>query len=341
MLIKIAKWLLILVVVAACAAAFASWRYYERYLDAAGPSTEDIIVQIPSGAGFSQITNILRDGGAINEPLLFRIHGQLTGLDTELKAGEYLVPAGISPRELLATIARGDALMHAVTVPEGLNNVQVFAIVEAAEILTGPMPDELPPEGWLLPETYLVQRGETRIELVERMKTDLQEVLNEAWANRAENLPLQSKEEALILASIIEKETALPDEYGKVSSVFINRLNDGMLLQTDPTVIFSLTEGKEPLGRELLRRDLQVDHPYNTYRYPGLPPGPIANPGRGAIQAAVNPDTTDYYYFVADGTGGHAFGKTLAEHNRNVAKWREFQRRPKPPATPEPKPEGG
>jgi UPF0755 protein len=192
-------------------------------------------------------------------------------------------------------------------------------------VLVGDMPEAPPGEGELLPETYMFARGTTRTEIIERMRSDMAALLAELWESRQEGLPLESPEEALILASIIEKETAVPDEYGLVAGVFVNRLRRGMLLQTDPTVIYAITRGEGPLGRQLLRRDLEVDDPYNTYRYPGLPPGPIANPGRGALEAALDPAETDYLYFVADGTGGHAFARTLDEHNRNAARWRRIR----------------
>ena len=183
----------------------------------------------------------------------------------------------------------------------------------------------MPPEGSLLPETYLFTRGDTRAEIIARMQAAMTAV-DRLWAERAAGLPLDTPEEAVILASIIEKETGVNSERAVVAGVFVNRLRRGMRLQTDPTVIYALTNGERPLGRELWRRDLEVDSPYNTYKVVGLPPGPIANPGLSALEAAMNPAETEYFYFVADGSGGHAFAKTLRDHNRNVAEWRRFQR---------------
>jgi len=231
----------------------------------------------------------------------------------------------MSPDAILALLESGKVVLHPVAVPEGLTVHEVLALLAASDVLSGDLPPP-PPEGTLLPDTWLVPRGEPRTAIVERMRTAMAEELARAWAARQADLPLRTPEEALTLASIIEKETAVPAEYPLVAAVFVNRLRRGMPLQTDPTVIYALAEGRGPLGRELTRADLQFDHPYNTYRIPGLPPGPIANPGHAALAAATAPATVDYLYFVADGSGGHAFAATLAEHNRNVAKWRKLRR---------------
>jgi UPF0755 protein len=200
-----------------------------------------------------------------------------------------------------------------------------MAALEAAEGLTGPLPDP-PPQGSLLPETYFFENGETRAAMLARMQKAMTDALAELWPQRAENLPFDTPEQAVVLASIVEKETGVAAERPQVASVFVNRLRRGMPLQSDPTVIFALTGGEADLGRPLLRADLQVDHPVNTYVVNGLPPTPIANPGRASLEAVLNPAETDFLYFVADGTGGHAFARTLAEHNRNVARWRAVQR---------------
>jgi len=306
-------------------AAGGGWWLLERYLDQPGPAVEEQLIDLPRGTGLAGIAARLETAGVIDDARTFRIAARVIGRDRRLRAGEYRIPARASPRDVLDILESGQIVLHALTIPEGLATVEALALIRGHPILVGEMPEELPGEGELLPETYLFARGTTRAEIIERMRLDMAELLAALWANRQEGLPLESPEEALILASIIEKETAIADEYRLVAGVFVNRLRRGMLLQTDPTVIYAITRGEAPLGRQLLRRDLEIDDPYNTYRYPGLPPGPIANPGRGALEAALDPAETDYLYFVADGTGGHAFARTLQDHNRNAARWRRIR----------------
>lgn len=303
----------------------AGWWLLGRYMDTPGPLAQEQVIELERGSGLAGIALNLEAAGVVDDARIFRLAARLTGRDRKLRAGEYLVPAAISPNALLDLLESGRVVLHALTVPEGLTTAETLALVAADPVLTGPMPEVTPGEGTLLPETYHFPRGTTRVGIVEQMQTEMATLLAELWAGRQPDLPLATPQEALTLASIIEKETAVPDEYGLVAGVFVNRLRRGMLLQTDPTVIYALTRGQGPLGRQLLRRDLEVDDPYNTYVHAGLPPGPIANPGRGALEAAVAPAETDYLYFVADGTGGHAFAKSLAEHNRNVAKWRKVR----------------
>ena len=222
--------------------------------------------------------------------------------------------------EVIDKLAAGDIVYHQLTVPEGLMSIQVAEIINKAPNLGG---EALPKfeEGGFLPETYTYKYGDTREDVVDDARRASRKVLEQAWKNRDGDLPIGSPEELLVLASIIEKETAVEAERGIVASVFVNRLRRGMKLQTDPTVIYALTEGKEELGRSLKRRDLFVDSPYNTYKYYGLPPGPICNPGAASIWAAAHPADTDYLYFVADGKGGHNFSTSLKEHNRKVRAW--------------------
>ncbi|MEZ5823844.1 MAG: endolytic transglycosylase MltG [Geminicoccaceae bacterium] len=316
---------LVLVAFVGAAVAAGGWWYLDRFLNTPSSQAEERVVMLEPGTGVAQIAQKLADAGIIEDPLLFRVGARLLQRDRRLKAGEMVFPASLTPLQVFDILEEGKAVQYRIVVPEGLTSFEVMEIVAKDETLEGEMPDGIPAEGTLLPETYFYSRGETRAAVVERMKEAMQEALDEAWTGRADNLPIETPEEALVLASIIEKETSIPEEYGVVASVFVNRLNKGMMLQTDPTVIYALTEGKGPLGRRLLRKDLEVDSPYNTYRIAGLPPGPIANPGRAAIHAAVNPDDTPYIYFVADGTGGHAFAKTLDEHNRNAAEWRRIR----------------
>lgn len=312
-----------LTVLAVVAALAVFW--FVRAFEAPGPLAEDRVVEIPRGAALGAIADRLVAEGVVENRWVFYGGVMVAGEERGLRAGEYLFPAGVSGAGAMDILRSGRAVAYSITIPEGLTSREVVDLLMADANLVGEI-ETVPAQGSLLPETYQYIRGDTRGEIVERMQRAMSETLAELWAARPEGLPLETPEQALVLASIIEKETGVGSEREVVSSVFINRLNRGMMLQTDPTVIYSLTNGEAPLGRALRRRDMSVDSPYNTYRYRGLPPGPIANPGRSALAAALNPADTDFLYFVADGTGGHAFAKTLREHNRNVAEWRRIQR---------------
>lgn len=312
-----------LLLIAAVAAG--GWLYLDHWLRQPGPLAGPAAVELPTGVGVAGIARRLAEAGAIDSALLFQLAVRREGQERRLRAGEYALEPGMSPAAIIDRLVRGEVLLHRIAVPEGRTVREVYAILQGAEVLSGELPAP-PPEGSLLPETYLVPRGEPRARVVERMRAGMRKALDELWPGRAPDLPLASPEEALILASIIEKETAVPAEYPLVASVMVNRLRRGMRLQTDPTVIYGLTQGAGALGRELTTADLEADHAWNTYRVTGLPPSPIANPGRAALEAALKPASTDYLYFVADGSGGHAFAATLEEHNRNVARWRKLQR---------------
>ncbi|MEO1089463.1 MAG: endolytic transglycosylase MltG [Pseudomonadota bacterium] len=294
-------------------------------LESPGPNAEPVQVLIERGTGVRGIAGQLADAGVVSSPWLFEAAARFSTDERPLRAGEYVFPAGVPMARVLETVRQGQSIQHRFTVPEGWTVAQVMEALAADPVLVGDLPDA-PAEGRLLPDTYFFERGETRAGLLARVERALTETLDAAWAERDESVPFADADEALVLASIIEKETSVAEEREIVAGVFVNRLRKSMLLQTDPTVIYALTKGDEPLGRALTRRDLQVDDPYNTYRYPGLPPGPIANPGREAIRAALNPADTEYLYFVADGTGGHAFARTLDGHNRNVQAWRQLVR---------------
>jgi UPF0755 protein len=284
-------------------------------------------VAVPQGANLDQVSAMLAENGVISDPRIFRLGARYKGLAGRIQAGEFEVPAGASMEEVLQCLVDQSTcrrVTYSITLVEGWTSWQAVEALKAFEVLTGEI-DEIPPEGSLAPDTYEVDRGDARAQVIARMQAAQAEILARAWENRAEGLPLDTPQEALILASIIEKETAVAAERRRVAAVFVNRLRRGMKLQTDPTVIYGLTEGKGTLGRGLRRSELQKPTPWNTYVVAGLPPTPIANPGKASIEAAVNPLETDELYFVADGTGGHVFARTLAEHNRNVRKWRRIE----------------
>lgn len=318
----LASFLLLLVLAGGLAAA-GYWGY--RQFTAAGPATADTQLVVPRGAGASAIAAQLAATGVVHDALIFKLGVRLFSQGRPLRAGEYLFPARASAREVMELLIEGRTVVRKLTVAEGLTSREVLALVAGAEAMEGEVPPP-PPEGALLPETYHYSWGDSRPELVARMQEAMRSALAELWPGRAEGLPIETPEQALILASIVEKETGVDSERPRVAAVFVNRLNQGMPLQSDPTVIFALTKGEKPLGRALLRADLALDDPYNTYVNAGLPPGPIANPGKAAIAAVLNPAATKELYFVADGSGGHAFAETLEEHNRNVAKWRKLQK---------------
>ena len=297
----------------------------ERGFEAPGPLAEEVVVHVPRGSGLAATADALLAAGAIRSADRFALGSWLRGGARSLKAGEYRISPGASMASILAQIRAGRVVQRRLLIREGSSAAEVAAALAAAPYLAGDIPAP-PAEGSVAPDTYFFLRGDGRQALLDQMRDAQDRILAELWAERAAGLPFDSPAEALVLASIIEKETAVGAERGLVASVFINRLRRGMRLQSDPTVIYGLTGGRAPLGRELLRRDLRDESPYNTYRHHGLPPGPICNPGRAAIAAALQPEESDYLYFVADGSGGHAFATNLAAHNRNVANWRRSRR---------------
>ncbi|MEQ9170646.1 MAG: endolytic transglycosylase MltG [Rhodospirillales bacterium] len=315
---------LVLCVLAAVTAG-GGWLWFSKQISRDGPHAADEIVLIPPGSHIQAVAKTLVQRGIVRSDLLFRLAGRLDGADRALKSGEFRIPARASVTGVLNVLTRGETVARTFTIPEGLTVVEALAIVAKAEGLMGPLPSP-PDEGRLLPETYHYAYYDTKVQAVRRMEQAMDAALAKAWAGRDEGLPLNSPAEALVLASIVEKETGVASERARVAGVFLNRLKRGMKLQSDPTVIYGLTEGKVPLGRELTRADLNAPTPWNTYAVHGLPPTPIANPGLAAINAVLHPQATKDLYFVADGTGGHAFAETLLEHNRNVAKWRKIQR---------------
>lgn len=286
-----------------------------------GPAQFDRTVVLAKGSGLKDIAQTLASAGIIELPLVFRLGVRMGGWARGLRAGEYLFPAQTSMRGAVEILRKGITVVRRVTAPEGLSSAQIIALLRRTEGLRGDI-SQTPAEGTLLPETYHFSYGDGRAELLKRMTEAMNETLAGLWPGRAQGLPLASPDEARILAAMVEKETSLPEERPRIAGVFINRLRRGMRLQSDPTVVYGLTGGIHPLGRALRRADLDRHTPYNTYRIPALPPGPIANPGRAAIYAVLHPTVSKDLYFVADGTGGHAFAATFAQHRRNVRRWR-------------------
>lgn len=306
-------------IVLAIVAGFAVQAYQK-----AGGITQDKLVYIESGQSARAIAHDLKQQGLLDKTGEYLFLGAVRLGNKSLKAGEYNIPARASIADVVSLLDSGKTYQRYVTVAEGLTSTEIVALLNEEPALTGTIED-IPPEGTLLPETYSYSYGDKRQDVLRRMQTALDTALQQAWENRQEGLPYKTPEEAVIMASIIEKETGVAAEREKVAGVFVNRLETGMMLQSDPTVIYALTHGKAPLERALTRMDWKVDSPYNTYKNTGLPPTPIANPGVKSIHAALNPADHDYFYFVADGTGGHAFAKTLKEHNNNVIKWRRIR----------------
>lgn len=297
-----------------------SWR-------AEGPLQDRRVVYIPRGTGGAKIAAILEKKGVIENALTFRLLARINRVGGTLKAGEYKFPARSSIADVIARMQAGDVVQRRVTVPEGLTSAEIAELINNTGRLEGHV--EPPEEGSLLPDTYHFVRDDSREELIARMQRAMETSLAEAWSKRDADIPLKTPEEAVVLASIVEKETSVAAERARIAGVFYNRIAKGMPLQSDPTVIYAITEGKERLGRPLLRSDLAAESPYNTYRNTGLPPGPIANPGLDALKAVLNPEKHGFFYFVADGTGGHAFSESLKEHNKKVAEWRAFLRKQK------------
>ncbi|MCU0818769.1 MAG: endolytic transglycosylase MltG [Beijerinckiaceae bacterium] len=313
--------------------AFAGVTIANREFAEPGPLPTDKVVIIERGSTTEDIVETLSREGVVARPsllwavLLWRdISSKFgsEGANRRAKSGEYLFRQSASMSEVVETITSGRSIQHAITIPEGLTSEQIVERLMQNELLTGEIAS-VPAEGSLLPDTYRINRGTSREALIARMASEQRRVLNEIWNRRAKDLPLRNPRELVTLASIVEKETGRADERPRVASVFYNRLDKKMRLQSDPTIIYGIVGGKATLGRPISRADIDRPTAYNTYTIPALPPGPIANPGRAAMEATANPSRTRDLYFVADGTGGHAFAETLEQHNRNVARWRQIE----------------
>ena len=315
---------IILIVLAAAALAGGAW-WEDNYFTQPGPAPAQTVLVISPGSGLNRIAATLTEAGVVGNGLLFRAGIMRRGRTAQLKAGEYAFPAHASEAQVMDMLVAHRTLEHRLTIAEGLTSDAAVALIKADPVLTGDVP--VVPEGSLLPETYLFERGTTRSELLARMHKAQETLLAQLWPKRKEGLPFASQEDALKLASMVEKETAIASERPRIAAVFINRLQNGMKLESDPTIIYGLTKGA-PLGHPLRQSELATPNPYSTYQIAGLPPTPISNPGRDAIQAALSPPDSQELYFVANGTGGHVFAKTAAEHQKNVAQWRKIEQQP-------------
>ena len=300
--------------------------YGKKLIEAPGPLLEDKVVNIPARAGKRDIADTLQREGVIDvNPWAFVGSVFALRASSELKPGEYSFQKNASLRDVIATMVEGKVVQHAVTIPEGLTSEQIVARLSENDIFAGSL-KEVPREGTLLPETYKFPRGTTREQVIQRMQQTQKRVLAEIWERRNPEIPVKSPEQLVTLASIVEKETGKSDERSRVAAVFVNRLRQKIKLQSDPTIIYGLVGGKGTLGRPIKRSEIQQPSPYNTYVVDGLPPGPIANPGRASLEAAANPARTRDLFFVADGTGGHTFTETYDQHQKNVAKLRTLEK---------------
>ncbi|MDA9430963.1 endolytic transglycosylase MltG [Bradyrhizobium sp. CCBAU 51627] len=304
----------------------AAYYYGRQVLESPGPLKEDKVVNIPQRAGKRDIAETLnREGVTDVNPWVFIGAVAALKASSDLKPGEYSFQKNASLRDVIATIVEGKVVQHAVTIPEGLTSEQIVARLSDNDIFTGSV-REVPREGTLLPETYKFPRGTPRDQVIQRMQQAHKRVLAEIWERRSPDLPVKTPEQLVTLASIVEKETGKPDERSRVAAVFVNRLKQKIKLQSDPTIIYGLVGGKGTLGRPIKRSEITQPSPYNTYVIEGLPPGPISNPGRASLEAAANPARTRDLYFVADGSGGHAFTETYDAHQKNVAKLRAMEK---------------
>jgi UPF0755 protein len=329
---RLLLWPIVLLV----AGAIFAFAFFSSALNRAGPAAEDATFLVERGASGADIAAGLERAGLIGDAFQFRLANRFYANNAALQAGEYLIPAHASVRAIVEMMASGAALQHALTFPEGITIAGVMRIIEESDVLTGDMP-EPPPEGAILPDTYHVQRGMTRVALLDQMRAARDAALAEIWDKRQANLPVRSPEELVTLASIVERETGVARERPMVAAAFVNRLRRPMRLESDPTIIYGICkrfpqrcrDGRlvdgEGKPRTIRASEIALNTGYNTYQIDRLPPTPISNPGRAALEATANPAASDAIFFVADGSGGHAFAATLAEHNANVARWRQIE----------------
>ncbi len=326
------KWILSLLLISVIVGAVGGWSFL--VFTAPGPLAADKVYEVSKTMDRAGLAIALQEQGIITDPRIFSAAAAVNALrGGKLKSGEYLFKAGMSMQDILSMITAGRVITYKLSVPEGWTSQMVVDRLGEQKELDGPTP-ATPPEGSIMPDTYVFRRGLTREKLLADMQDAETKLVDEVWAAKPADSILKSKEDMVTLASIVEKETGLPEERPIVASVMINRLKQHIRLQSDPTVIYGITLGKTKLDRPITRADLDADNPYNTYKIDGLPPGPIANPGRAALEAVINPADTKYLFFVADGSGGHAFAATLDEHNANVKKWRGIEAATPDPAKP-------
>ncbi|KCZ62808.1 hypothetical protein L53_09530 [Hyphomonas sp. L-53-1-40] len=329
--IKLLLSVLVLLLFVGGAALGGGWLWLQNEVSKPGPSTEQHVFTVEPGETLTRVALRLEQDGIVQDDRLVRLKARLDGTELAIKTGEFVIEPHASVADVMDILIEGKAVLHKITLPEGRTTAQLLKLIEVDPVLTGDMPDEDIAEGALLPDTYLFQRGTTRAELVERMRKAQADMLEGLWPRRAEGLPISTPGEAVILASVVEKETGIAGERPQIAGLFVTRLKRGMRLESDPTIIYGISRG-EPLynrrgeRRTLYRSEIDRKTDWNTYQIDGLPKTPICNPGREAIAAVLNPDETGHIFFVADGKGGHLFAKTLAEHNRNVAAYRKYER---------------
>jgi len=310
----------------------AGWIWLQNEVESEGPATGQVTFQVSAGEALSSVAFRLETDGLVRDARVIRLKARLDNTATAIKAGTYVIPARATPASILNQFVEGDVVQLKLTIPEGLTTTQILNRVEASDLLSGDMPETEYAEGALLPDTYVFDMGTSRTKFINRMVKAQTKLLEDLWADRQDGLPISTPQEAVILASVVEKETGKAEERDLVAGLFVGRLKRGMRLESDPTIIYGVSGGEPLLNkkgerRTLYRSEIRRKTDWNTYQIDGLPKTPICNPGREAIAAVLNPPETDYVFFVADGTGGHKFAKTLAEHNRNVAAYRAFEKR--------------
>jgi len=312
----------IVLLIGLAVAAFIAFRFVAGWTEQ-GPAAQDVSVVVREGSTLSDAAVLLKQAGAVRSADAFLTRAKIFGAGTPIKAGEFVIPAGASNSDILSILQGGKTLTRLITIPEGMPSILVHERLMANDQLTGDIP--VPEEGSVLPDSYAFDKGEPRAAVLKRMQAAMDEALAKLWAERAPNTVAKTPKEAVILASIVEKETAVAAERPTVAGVYSNRLRTNMMLQADPTIIYPITRGK-PLGRRIRKSEIADVNDYNTYAMVGLPKGPIANPGRLSILAVLHPAETKALYFVADGKGGHIFADTYQQHNENVRKWFEIRR---------------
>ena len=323
-------WLVFLAFIGGAAAA-AGWVWFNNELTRPGPLAEEVVFKVEPGEGLAGVALRLESDGIIKDARLLRLKARLDKTELDLKTGEYIIQPRATMQQVLSILIEGRSVLHRITLPEGRTTAQLLKLIEQDDVLEGDMPEVLPEEGTMLPDTYMYHRGMTRADLIAKTQKAQADLLAELWPARQEGLPIASPYEAVILASVVEKETGRADERPQVAALFTTRLKRGMRLQSDPTIIYGISKG-EPLynkagqRRTLYRSEIDRHTEWNTYQVDGLPKTPICNPGRDAIAAVLDPPETEYIFFVADGKGGHLFARTNAEHERNVAAYRAYER---------------